>query len=170
MMARKRKPSKKNLAVVLEAAVSHADQMLHEDFSSISKLAARSKKVGNRLEFDNGWTIVTKTEDWLGKRKNFYDVYAPNSKQKEAGDLGLFMSAMALVNASSSRRAKKILDAVNIVRADQRYQHHLNDAAMFGLKLRTQALDEFKRDFYNIRLEEAMINCQSAKRELRSYI
>lgn len=170
MMSKKRKPSKKNLTVSLENAVSRADQLLDEDFKSATVLAARSKKVGNRVEFDNGWVIVTKTVDWLGRKKNFYDVYSPVTNSKQAEDLGLFISAMGIIKASYGHRAKGVMNAINIIRADQRYQHHLNDAAMFDLKLRSTSLDGFKRDLYGIRMEEAMCNCNSAKRELHSYV
>ena len=80
------------------------------------------------------------------------------------------MSAMAVVRVNSSRRKSRILDTQNILRSDNTYQHHLNDAAIFGMRLKSNHADEFKRDFYLIRMEEAMINCKAAKTALRSYI
>ena len=96
--------------------------------------------------------------------------FRTNTGITEAENLGLFMSAMAVVRVNSSKRVSRILDTQTILRSDSRYQHHLNDAALFGIRLKSSHADEFKRDFYLIRMEEAMIHCKAAKTALRSYI
>ena len=133
-------------------------------------MVATAHRQGDRFVFENGWVIKTKNEPWLGKKKNFYDVYNANTRTKEAENLGLFISAMAVVKVNSTKRVSRILDTQMIVRSDSRYQHHLNDAALFGMRLKSNRADEFKRDFYLIRMEEAMVNCKAAKTALRSYI
>lgn len=168
-MARKRKQVKQ-LAETLKYAIERAHNLLDEDFHSPSKLVATAHRQGDRFVFENGWVIKTKNEPWLGKKKNFYDVYNANTGTKEAENLGLFISAMAVVKVNSTKRVSRILDTQMIVRSDSRYQHHLNDAALFGMRLKSNHADEFKRDFYLIRMEEAMVNCKAAKTALRSYI
>jgi hypothetical protein len=168
-MARKRKQVKQ-LAESLKQAIDRAHTLLEDDFHSPGKLVATAHRQGDKFVFENGWIIKTKNEPWLGKKKNFYDVYNANTGTKEAENLGLFMSAMAIVKVNSSKRMSRILDTQNILRSDCRYQHHLNDAALFGMRLKSNHADEFKRDFYLIRMEEAMVNCKEAKIALRSYI
>lgn len=168
-MARKRKQVKQ-LAESLQHAIERAHNLLEDDFHSPSRLVASAHRQGNKFVFENGWVIKTKNEPWLGKKKNFYDVYNANTGTKEAENLGLFMSAMAVVRVNSSKRLSRVLDTQNILRSDSMYQHHLNDAAIFGMRLKSNHADEFKRDFYLIRMEEAMVNCKAAKTALRSYI
>jgi hypothetical protein len=168
-MARKRKQVKQ-LAESLREAIDRAHNLLEDDFHSAGKLVASAHRQGDKFVFENGWVIKTKNEPWLGKKKNFYDVYNSNTGTTEAENLGLFMSAMAVVRVNSSRRKSRITDTQNILRSDNTYQHHLNDAAIFGIRLKSSHADEFKRDFYLIRMEEAMINCKAAKTALRSYI
>lgn len=168
-MARKRKPNK-HLTNVLQAAVDHAERMVQEDHSMSSKLVTSANRVGNKIMFANGLVIKTRSENWMGKKKNFYDVYNTNTGSNEAEGLGLFMSAMAIVKLNSKKRTSRTMDSMLVVRADSRYQHHLNDAAMFGMKLQSNKTDGFKRDLYQIRMDEAMLNCQSAKKELRSFV
>lgn len=168
-MARKRKQVKQ-LAESLKHAIERAHFLLEEDFQSPSKMVAKAHREGDRFVFDNGWVIKTKNEPWLGKKKNFYDVYNANTGAKEAENLGLFISAMAVVRVNSSKRTTRLLDTQHILNSDYRYQHHLNDAALFGMRLKSNHADEFKRDFYLIRMEEAMLNCKAAKTALRSYI
>ncbi len=171
-MTRKRKNTKpvSQLANSLKEAVDRAHALLEDDFHSASRLVATAHRQGNQFVFENGWVIKTKNEPWLGKKKNFYDVYNANTGVKEAENLALFMSAMAVVNVNSARRVSRILDTQNILRSDSKYQHHLNDAALFGMRLKSNRDDEFKRDFYLIRMEEAMIHCKAAKTALRPYI
>ena len=171
-MTRKRKNTKPaaQLTDSLREAVDRAHALLEDDFYSASKLVATAHRQGNQFVFENGWVIKTKNEPWLGKKKNFYDVYNTNTGITEAENLGLFMSAMAVVRVNSSKRVSRILDTQTILRSDSRYQHHLNDAALFGIRLKSTHADEFKRDFYLIRMEEAMIHCKAAKTALRSYI
>jgi hypothetical protein len=168
-MSRKHKPNKHSLTDSLQEAVDHAGRLVHEDPDVSSKLAASSNKVGDKLVFENGWVIKTKTEKWLGQKKNFYDVYNLKTGVTEASNLGLFISAMALVKIKSSKFRKE-RSAKSIVDIDRRYQHHLNDAAIFGIRLKSKTVELTKRDVYQIRMEEAMLNCQSAKTELRSYV
>jgi len=161
---------KKQLVEKLSRAVDRAQELLNEDFISASKFCARAQKKGSDLIFDNGFVIRTKPATWLGKHKNFYDVYDAKTGAKHGEDLGLFISAMALVKINSTKRTTRILDSQQIVSTDERYQHHLNDAALFSLKLKKNSIDSFKRDFYTIRMEEAMLRCKSAKHELLSFV
>lgn len=161
---------KKQLVEKLSKAVDHAQELLNDDFVSASQICARAQKKGSDLIFENGFVIRTKPANWLGKNKNFYDVYDAKTGAKHGEDLALFISAMALVKVNSTRRSTRLLDSRQIVSTDERYQHHLNDAALFGLKLKKNSIDPFKRDFYTIRMEEAMLRCKSAKHELLSFV
>jgi len=168
-MPRKRNQVKQ-LAESLREAIDRAHNLLEDDFHSPSKLVASAYRQGDKFVFENGWVIKTKNEHWLGKKKNFYDVYNANTGTTAAENLGLFMSAMAVVRVNLSQRKSRISDTQNILRSDSTYQHHLNDAAIFGMRLKSNHADEFKRDLYLIRMEESMINCKAAKTALRSYI
>lgn len=161
---------KKQLVEKLSQAVDRAQELLDEDFVSASKFCARAQKNGPDMVFENGFVIRTKLVTWLGKHKNFYDVYDAKTGAKHGQDLGLFISAMALVKINSTKRATRMLDSQQIVSVDGRYQHHLNDAALFSLRLKKNSIDSFKRDFYTIRMEEAMLRCKTAKRELLSFV
>ena len=107
-MSRKHKPNKQSLTVSLKEAVDHAERLVYEDPDVSSKLAASSNKIGDKLVFENGWVIKTKTEKWLGQKKNFYDVYNLKTGVTEASNLGLFISAMALVKIKSSKLEQPI--------------------------------------------------------------
>lgn len=161
---------KKQLVEKLSRAVDRAQELLNEDFVTATRICARAQRQGNDMVFDNGFVIRTKPANWLGKHKNFYDVYDARTGVKHGEDLGLFISAMALVRVNSTKRATRFLDSQQIVSTDERYQHHLNDAALFSLRLKTNTTDSFKREFYNIRMEEAMLKCKSAKHELLTFV
>ena len=167
MLFRSKRNHSKRLTSDLQAAVSYAGNLVQADTVS-NKLAASSNKVGNDLVFNEGWVIKTKKLSWLGQKKNFYDVYNKKTGKTEARDLGLFMSAMLLVKMKTGHKSNR--DIERIIDVDGRYQQHLNDAAIFGSKLRSKNVSSSKCDIYKIRMEEAMLQCQRAKEELRSYV
>ena len=55
---------------------------------------------------------------------------------------------------------KRMLDV------DVRYQQNLMDAAIFGIRIKSKKISSSRLDILKIRMEEAMLRCQSAKKEI----
>lgn len=161
------KNSNKQLTSGLQEAINHAGHLVQKDSVS-NKLAASSKKVGDNLVFNNGLMIKTKKIDWLGQKKNFYDVYNTRTGKIEAKDLGLFITAMALVKSRTGHKSNN--DMRRIIDMDLRYQQYLNDAAIFGIRLKSKKISNSKSDVYQVRMDESMLQCQRVKDEIRSCI
>lgn len=155
------------LASDLQAAVNHAGKLIQHG-SAIDKMAASTSKKGDRLVLNNGWEIRTKKIDWFGQKKNFYDVYNSRTGKIEAADLGLFVAAVALIKMKSNSKHAK--DVRRVLDVDVRYQQNLTDAAIFGIRLRSKKISSARSDILKIRMEEAMLRCQSAKKEIRSLV